>query len=460
MSRDRPVRTPVLAVLVLLLAVSCAHSGMEVRPPAPLPEEAVASFVAALRAAEEYRVPEIAVRRFTHDELWNALDEASRSESLRVEELGRSLQNRDIRALTFGHGPTRVLLWSQMHGDESTATMALVDLIHWFTGHDGDPVRDAISENLTVVMIPMLNPDGAERFQRRNAVGVDINRDARRLATPEARILKGLRDRFQPHFGFNLHDQNAHTLAGRGGPRAAIALLAPAYDAERRYNSTRSAARSVAATIAAVLQAEIPGRVARYDDTFNPRAFGDLMQQWGTSTVLIESGVLDGDPEKQRMRAINFAAIRTALESVARSSYGDTDVSHYEGLPVNRGFTYDILILEARVVFGESAPLRLDVALSFEDPIAGTGLTLREVGDLQGAFAFEVIDAAGLFLHPGRGAVADSAGVVWLLVGEPVRFVLREGVEPDSPIVRKFESAGEPPPGVAGMDPEKYGQFL
>jgi predicted deacylase len=431
---------------VLLLAVSCAHSGSVVRTPVPPPEEAVASFAAALRAAEEFRVPDISVRRFTHDELWHALGEATRSESLNVEELGHSLQGRAIRAVTFGRGPTRVLLWSQMHGDESTATMALVDLIHWFTGPDGDPARDRIREELTVVMVPMLNPDGAELFQRRNAVGVDVNRDARRSATPEARILREFRDRFQPHFGFNLHDQNAHTLAGRGGPRAAIALLAPAYDAERSYNPTRSAARSVAATIAAVLAVEIPGRIARYDDAFNPRAFGDLMQQWGTSTVLVESGVLDGDPEKQHLRAINFAAIRTALESIARDSYPDTDIAHYEGLPVNRGFTYDILIREARVVFGDSAPLRLDVALSFEDPIAGTGLTLGEVGDLREAFAFEVIDAAGLFLHPGPGAVADSLGGAWLLVGEPVSFLLREGPQPDSPVVRKFESAGEPPP--------------
>jgi hypothetical protein len=33
-----------------------------------------------------------------------------------------------MNAVTHGHGPTTVLLWSQMHGDESTATMALADI--------------------------------------------------------------------------------------------------------------------------------------------------------------------------------------------------------------------------------------------------------------------------------------------------------------------------------------------
>ena len=39
-------------------------------------------------------------------------------------------------------------------------------------------------------MVPMLNPDGAERYARRNAQAIDINRDALQLATPEGRLLK------------------------------------------------------------------------------------------------------------------------------------------------------------------------------------------------------------------------------------------------------------------------------
>jgi hypothetical protein len=129
-----------------------------------------------------------------------------------------------------------------MHGDESTATMALADILSWMASDAGDhrELRQRLSSKLKIVMIPMLNPDGAELFQRENAAGIDINRDARSLSTPEARALKSLRDSIRPHFGFNLHDQNARTLTGGAGSQVAIALLAPAADEGRTWGPARS----------------------------------------------------------------------------------------------------------------------------------------------------------------------------------------------------------------------------
>src|SRR6185503_10761559 len=84
-----------------------------------------------LRIAERYRVGGIAARRFTHNEFWSAIDASVKSPALRVEPIGESLLGRPIRSVTFGQGPTKVLLWSQMHGDEATATMALADIFRF-----------------------------------------------------------------------------------------------------------------------------------------------------------------------------------------------------------------------------------------------------------------------------------------------------------------------------------------
>jgi len=391
-----------------------------------------------LRIAERYHVPAIGGRRFTHAEYWSAVSPFLASADLREEEAGRSMLGREIRTITFGTGPARVLLWSQMHGDESTASMALADIFRFLAEGTGDPLRARLHDRLTIVFVPMLNPDGAELFQRENAAGIDVNRDARRLATPEARTLRAVRDRFRPDFGFNLHDQGARTRVGAAGMQSAIALLAPAYDSARSYNGVRSRARLVAATVATLLDHVIAGRVAKYDDTFNPRAFGDLMQQSGVSTVLIESGALPDDPGKQRLRALNVAAILGALDAIGTGSYRSADPAAYDRLPFNTPGAADILVMGGRLVLPGQPPLVADVAVNYEDPVAHTGARIRDVGDLGGAIAMDTVDATGLYIHPDPATLTAGSGGSWLRIGAHATLDLRRGADTSSDLVRRI----------------------
>jgi len=427
-------------MLAMFLAASCAH-----RPPV-LPAGTVDSplfgktFEAGLDIAADYRVPNLDSRRFTYEDLWTALERPLRSSRLMVRVEGKSLLGREIRTISAGSGGTTILLWSQMHGDESTATMALADIINYLADPTPDPFRDELLNRLTLVMIPMLNPDGAHLFQRRNAAGIDVNRDARRLATPEARLLKAVRERVQPQFGFNLHDQNPHTYAGRSGKRAAIALLAPAADDERSWGPVRTRALQVASIIAEILQSELPGYIARYGDAFNPRAFGDLMQQWGTSTVLIESGVLDDDPEKQKLRAMNVAALLTAFDAIAHSTYLNADIMAYDNLPQNRGFSHDLLVRGGLLVLGNAEPMPIDLAFAWSDAVSGTGLTLTEAGDLDEVGALEIFDATGLFLHPDPSMVSQEGREGYLLIGAPAYLTIKRGRDISSEVVKVIGS--------------------
>ncbi len=398
-----------------------------------------ATLVAGLSIADRYRVAAIQKRRFTHAELWRALAPYTASEALSVRQVGTSIHGREIRAVTFGRGTTRVLLWSQMHGDESTATMALADILRFLAEGSQDPLHARLAERLTITFVPMLNPDGAELFQRENAAGVDINRDGRRLVTPEGRALKALRDSLAPQFGFNLHDQGVRLRVGETGAPAAIALLAPAHDEGRTYNDVRSRARLVAAVIAHTLAGDIAGRVARYDDAFNPRAFGDLMQQWGTSTVLIESGGLPSDPEKQRLRGLNVAAILAALDAIATGGYAAANPAWYDGLPFNTSGAADLLVRGARLVLPGQAPLAVDIAINYDDPLHRSGARVREVGDLQAVIALDTLEAAGMYLHPSASALTTSAGRPWLRIGANAAFDLRRGAAAASELVRRIQ---------------------
>lgn len=416
-----------IRLLSLALVAACSTAAP---PHTPVPAwKASTPVLASLH--DQYLVRDIAQRVFTHQQYWTAVAPFTTG-AVRKEEIGRSAEGRPIYLLTYGQGPVRILLWSQMHGDESTASMALADLLQYL--HHGDERTQRWAERLTIYMIPLLNPDGAERFQRENALAIDVNRDARMLSTPEARTLKAVRDRLQPRFGFNLHDQNVRTRVGNSARTAAISLLAPPFDATGSVNDVRRRAQQVAAVIRNSVEPLVEGHITKYDESFNPRAFGDLMQQWGTSTVLIESGGWRADPEKQHLRKVNFVALVAAFDAIADGSFAQAAVRDYESLPGNGRAARDLVIRGGTVVIPGLAPYRADVAIDVEEtrPGSAPGSRVVEVGDLAEVHARDTIDAQGLFVHPLPDAL-PATSALFLKIGTPGSFV----------ITRSAQSAGE-----------------
>lgn len=158
-----------------------------------------------LESYDSFRESGLEDRFFKHQDLMRILDR--HSGDFNTELAGHSLEGREIRLLTVGTGPCKVFLWSQMHGDETTGTMALMDLLSFLQQQAGSSTSTGLLSACTLYLVPMVNPDGAERFSRRNAQQIDINRDYLRVVSPEAKILKALHEEIKPSFGFNLHDQ-------------------------------------------------------------------------------------------------------------------------------------------------------------------------------------------------------------------------------------------------------------
>jgi hypothetical protein len=209
---------------------------------------------------------------------------------LKVDEVGRSGANREIYQIEFGHGPLKVFMWSQMHGDEPTATSALIDMLTFLQNNRALPWVKKIEESITLRAVPMLNPDGAELYQRRNLQSIDINRDATALQTPEGQLLKKLRDDWNPAIGFNLHNQQSLTTVGRSNKQATISLLVVYGDAAKTPSEGLSRNERVAAAMIEALQKFIPENIARYDDGYTSTAFGDNFTAWGTPVILDRDG--------------------------------------------------------------------------------------------------------------------------------------------------------------------------
>lgn len=341
-----------------------------------------------------------------HRELGTILRELARRlpEALHIEEVRTSVEARALYLAGAGRGSQRVLLWSQMHGNEPTATSALLDILSYLTQGPKEPCVGRILEGVTLVVMPMLNPDGAARRQGRNALGIDIHRDARELQTPEERAVKAVHQQYRPQFAFNLHDQSERRTVGRSGRLAAVALLAPPFDWEESDNAVRIRAKKVASVLAQSLAPFVYGHISRYDAGFMPRAFGDAMQAWGTSTVLLERGGWYRD-DPQFMVRLNFVALLTALYSIATGTMEQADCALYDALPENGDPLYDLLIMDGCVWDGtHEVTFVADLGINFDDSGKGGSDSLgmiAEVGDLDGLAAKDTIDARGHLLVPG-----------------------------------------------------------
>ena len=90
---------------------------------------------------------------------------------------GHSELGKEIHAIEVGNGPEKVLAWSQMHGNESTTTKAMFDLLKLLSGNFGHKeFVDRFKRTYTLCLLPILNPDGAKVYSRENHKGVDLNR--------------------------------------------------------------------------------------------------------------------------------------------------------------------------------------------------------------------------------------------------------------------------------------------
>jgi hypothetical protein len=363
-----------------------------------------------------------------HGELVEGLRalESRHAGRVRLEEVGRSVQGRPLLLMTLGTGPRKVLLWSQMHGDEPSATPALLDLADTLLSWDAPETR-AVLDGLTLLVLPMLNPDGAERYARRNAQAIDVNRDALSLATPEGRALEAVRDRFRPELGFNLHDQNRRTTVGETGVLATISLLAVSGDREGTLTAGRARAKRVCSTIARTLAPFVPGGIGRYDEDWNPRAFGDNVTARGTPVVLVESGGVPPGRPLADLTRLNYVGLLTALHGLARDDLESETAGLYEGLLRNEDSLWTDVLLEGGRVWqpGAGDAYRADVAFDLldRDPVVAAcaepgwpgASRVREVGDGRVLGAARRVGVDGRLIVPAFAAtVRGLAARSWL----------------------------------------------
>lgn len=327
---------------------------------------------------------------------------------LKVDEVGKSYGDREIYRVKWGKGETKIFMWSQMHGDEPTATSALFDMFAFLqTNRSKKKWVKKLEKSISIHAIPMLNPDGSELFQRRNLQSIDINRDAQALETPEGRLLKKLRDEWKPDFGFNLHNQQELTTVGKTFEQATISLLAVSGREDGKTYDGHERNKRICAVMINSLNQFIKGKIGRYDDSYNPRAFGDMISAWGTPVILVETG---GSHENDEMFLIklNFIAYLSALQSIVDGTMDKADGNIYENLPFNSGGKlFNHIFRNANVINTNETnePFTADIAINRErrrEEITAPTF-VREIGDLKIYKGLEEYDVSDYYLVPKNG---------------------------------------------------------
>jgi hypothetical protein len=329
--------------------------------------------------------------------------EALKQEAMvNVQLVGRSYEKRPIHLLTLGNGPSVIFAWTQMHGNEATATASVFDLIDTLLSKPPASLSHWKSI-FTIHILPMLNPDGAQRCIRQNAQGIDINRDARELQTPEGKILMQMVEQLAPDIGFNLHDQSSYYQCGNTGNPATIAFLAPAFDEQKTIDQARERAMMLIAHMTLKLQPHISDCVARYDDTYSPRSFGDNIAARNVSTILIESGAARQDSNRQIARAMNVLAMTSAFEFIYESSITDqkqATVTNYFSIPENVSEALSSLVIK-NLSFGDNLPYKAGISVKQTARYSNV-FFIDFVGDLGIQAGLVEFDGAGLTYNAGK----------------------------------------------------------
>lgn len=324
-----------------------------------------------------------------------------------IQSLGQSARGREVRSVTIGAGPAKVLAWSQMHGDESTHTAVLLDLMHFLATQPGHEVVDWLLQNVTLILIPMLNPDGAEANTRRNAQGIDINRDARVLQSPEGQMLRDAVQNLKPQFAFNLHNHNSRRTVRGSNRLAAVALLTPPPEASDAEPEHLVRAKQLASCFCVAVAEDCEGMLSRYDADYMPRAFGEWVQRQGVSTLLVEAGGWPGD-EPSRLVDVHFRGLLGALLAIATNEIASVGVGAYERLPGGEGHErIDCIVRNAKVQVAGAAN-QADIGINFKKASHGAVGWISDIGDLSVHDTDAEIEGKGTLCTVGRVAICKS----------------------------------------------------
>lgn len=348
---------------------------------------------------KEIRLP---YRRFKHQQILDLIEDYRQHDSFTIKEEGRSIEGRIIQSLTIGTGQKKILVWTQMHGNEPTATRAVFDFLRFFVSDYMTSDFQGLLGQVQIKFIPVVNPDGLERYQRRNALNIDPNRDAAKRTTPEIQVLFNVVEEYQPNWCFNMHDQrNLFNVCNSSEP-ATLSFLSPSTSNGKKEKNQQEGMMMID-KLNHYLNEFIPNKIGRFTHEYYPTASGDNFQTLGYRTILVESGGHRNDVEREIPRKMNFLLLWETIRLVALDDWQKGTVLRYSEIPINDQKMFDLLIRNASLELN-GIECKVDIGIDRVEISATNDVgfvyksKIRDLGDLTHYFGYEELDATQFVL--------------------------------------------------------------
>jgi hypothetical protein len=343
--------------------------------------------------------------------------------TFKVKQEGLSVLGKPILSVRWGEGSTKVLAWSQMHGNESTTTKALFDLFNFLQKNEKSTQW---YNKFTFLFVPMLNTDGSSVYTRVNANQIDINRDFQLQSQPETKVLLKLCKEFSPDLALNLHDQRSIFGLEQLLIPATLSFLAPAADVQRSFSASRAKAAHLIGVMYRALKSKLNNQIGRFDDTFNPECVGDTFQAMGIPTILFEAGHFQNDYQREQTRFFVFLAFLELFSYIYENDIVRNENDVYLNIYQNKSSFFDFVYRNVKINY-ENSFLITNFAAHYEEVLHQDKVhfiaKISKIGDLQGYKGHFEFDAANRKFDSAYGKMPILDKIADFTLGNDVKIV-------------------------------------
>ncbi|WP_246944164.1 M14 family zinc carboxypeptidase [Bacillus pinisoli] len=297
----------------------------------------------------------------TYDSLVDFLKtQDTKQEALELEIIGETVKGRDIYMAKYISNPSNptILFLTQQHGNEQLTTEGALTFIK----HLGTQKTKGVLENVNILIIPMLNADGAmgdvnfsldnyladgdRHLTRYNANNVDLNREHNKETNemqPEARALhENVFEKYKIDYMIDLHHQG--TLSETEGELVSGSILYPTNTDVKPEVRERS--KKLGSIVYHALEPTGWGHIGRYNGGTGANIGRNgaalrydistlLFEMRGMSDHYIESYAL-GQKSNGYLIKQTVTTLDAAVRAIADGSIEAADTSFWETLPVQR----------------------------------------------------------------------------------------------------------------------------